>query len=289
MKKVISIMLVLLALVGCSSSHVTKLSAGDDVIFKGPDNVSYTKEDMYDCLKTVDAEVVIQDILEKIALKSPDVDIEDLNKQVDELIELYESMGYESYIISQYGSMDVFRDYYLSELLVQELGKVYVKENYDSLKADKPPVKMQMAIFETVEDAQKCIDDFNNGNTFDMAAVNNNSTNAPASSIYLDSDESLIYEVKDYINSTDTIGVSSIITYTTTSTDSEGKEAETNTYYVLNIESRDPEEFKDEYISLLAMNVSTDTVKSYFLSTHDISFYDQDIYLMVSNAYEVLK
>ncbi|MBO7698422.1 MAG: hypothetical protein J6S38_05255 [Erysipelotrichaceae bacterium] len=290
MKKVISILLVLLALCACANKdNQTKISNGSDVLFSGPDNVSFTKQDLYDAMKTIDSQVVVNDILEHIALKNENVNIEDLNAQVDEIVEMYTSLGYESYIISQYGSMDAFREYYMSSLLVNELSKVYVIENYDKIVSEDSPVKMQMAVFNELADAEKCIANVNNGSTFDMAALNNNSTNTPESAVYSDSDQSLVYDVKEYLNSTDTLGLSSIITYTTSTTGADGAAVETSTYYVLNIESRNVEDFKDDYINLMATYQDADTVKNYYLETHDIAFYDQDIYKLMSSEYEVLK
>ena len=290
MKKVLSIILVLLTLCACAKKdNQTKISNGSDVIFTGPNNVSYTRQDMYDAMKTIDADLIVDDILKHIAMKNDSINIDDLNTQVDELIEMYQSMGYESYIIAQYGSLDAFREYYLSQLLINELSKVYVLENYDKLLSEDAPVKMQMAIFSELADAEKCIEDVNNGSTFDMAAVNNNSTNTPQSTVYSDSDETLVYDVKEYLNSTDTIGLSSIITYTTSAVGADGTTAETNTYYVLNIESRNADDFKDEYVELMSAKQDLSTVENYFLDKHDISFYDQDIYKLMSSEYEVLK
>ena len=66
------------------------------------------------------------------------------------------------------------------------------------------------------------IDEFNNGATFDMAALNNNSQEAAMERVYTDTDSSLVFEVKEYLNNTDTLGVSSIITSTSTTTDTQG-------------------------------------------------------------------
>ncbi|MBQ1567900.1 MAG: hypothetical protein IIZ80_08450, partial [Erysipelotrichaceae bacterium] len=260
-----------------------------DVIFTGPNNVSYTRQDMYDAMKTNDADLIVNDILKHIALKNDNISIDELNTKVDELIDMYQSMGYEAYIIAQYGSMDAFREYYLSQLLVNELSKVYVLENYDRLVSEDTPVKMQMAIFAEQADAEKCIADVNSGSTFDMAAVNNNSTNTPQSNVYSDADETLAYDVKEYLNSTDTLGLSSIITSTNSTVGADGTSVETSTYYVLNIESRNADDFKDEYVEMMAARQELATVKNYFLEKHEISFYDQDLYKLMSAEYEVLK
>ncbi|MCR4634007.1 MAG: membrane lipoprotein lipid attachment site-containing protein [Erysipelotrichaceae bacterium] len=289
MKKIIVILFALLLLAGCSNAnHYSSLSDGDEVIFSGP-NMTYTKNDLYKSLKVSSENAVASDIIDKIALKLDGIDMEDINKQADELIETYQSMGYESYIISSYGSIDAYRKSYISTLLLSELSKAYVNEKFDELSADKKPVKMQLASFANEEDAKKCIEDVNNGSTFDMAAVNNNAANAPQSTVYTDDDTSLAYEVKDYLNSTDTTGVSTIIVSITSAQDASGNISENSTYYVLNVESRNVEDFRDEFIDLLATTVSSDDVRNHFLSSHEIEFFDQDLYKIMTEAFEVLK
>lgn len=285
MKKLLIVLFALLLLAGCSqSSHYSFLSDGDDVLFKGP-KASYTKNDLYKSLKVSGEDGIKQDILDHIALKLDGIDMDALYADADELIENYKSMGYDYYIVSQFGSIDAYRKYYVSTLLVSELAKVYVNENFEELSKDKKPVKMQVASFKTLEDAQKCIEDVNNASTFDMAAVNNNADYAPASTVYTDDDASLALEIKEYLNSTDTLGLSSIIT--SASSDSSSENAET--YYVLNVESRNIEDFKDDFIALLAASESSEDVTKYFLTTHKVEFFDQDLYELMSAAYEELR
>jgi len=198
-------------------------------------------------------------------------------------------MGYEDYIIASYGSMEAYKDSYISTLLFSELSKLYVKDNYDTIIGDDKPVKMAIASFDSEEEALKCIEDVNNGSTFDMAAANNNSINTPSTSVYSDSDQSLVYEVKEYLNSTDKTGLSTVIVNIATSTDADGNQTEKKTYYVLNIESRNADEFKDEYIELKAAETEAETVRNHFMSSHEIKFYDQDLYELMSSTYEVLK
>ena len=289
MKKILIIAFALLMLAGCSdASHYSYLSDGDEVLFTGP-NTTYTKNDLYKSLKLSATEAISSDILDKIALKLDDVDIDAINADADELIETYKSLGYESYIIASYGSIEAYKKSYVSTLLLNELSKAYVKNDFDTLVAEKKPVKMQLASFQSQEDAQKCIDDVANGSTFDMAAVNNNADAAPQSTVYTDDDTSLAFEVKDYLNSTDKTGISSIIVNTKSSQDANGNTTETNTYYVVNVESRNVEDYKDEAIDLFASQASSDDVKKYFISAHDIEFFDQDLYKVMSSAYEELK
>ena len=289
MKKILSVLFVLMLVAGCTgSSSYSSLSDGKDLIFEGP-KTSFTKDDLYKSLKVSSTDAIVNDIMNNIALKY-DIDMEAIEAEADEDINGYVEMGYESYIIAYYGSLEAYRDAYISSILLSKLAEQYVTENYDSMIEEDKPVKMQVASFNTLEEAEACIAEYNSGtSTFDMAALNNNSNEAPQSNIYTDDDSSLVYEIKEYLNSTDTVGVSSVITYTTTTTNDEGNNVDTNTYYVLNIESRDPDEFKDEYISAAAFKASSDSVKEYFLNKHEIKFYDQDLYDLMTSEYEGLK
>jgi hypothetical protein len=289
MKKIIVLLFVLLLMAGCSAdSHLSKVSEGETVLFKGP-NKTFTKQDLYKQLKVTDSGAITTDIMNKIALASADIDMDKINADADELINTYKEMGYEDYIIASYGSMEAYKDSYISTLLFSELSKLYVKDNYDTIIGDDKPVKMAIASFDSEEEALKCIEDFNNGSTFDMAAANNNSINTPSTSVYSDSDQSLVYEVKEYLNSTDKTGLSTVIVNIATSTDADGNQTEKKTYYVLNIESRNADEFKDEYIELKAAETEAETVRNHFMSSHAIKFYDQDLYELMSSTYEVLK
>ncbi|MBQ6560308.1 MAG: hypothetical protein IJL85_05720 [Erysipelotrichaceae bacterium] len=288
MKKILIVFFSLLLIAGCANRNsYSALSDGKDVIYAGPDK-SYTKEDLYKSLKLSSADTIVNDILKNIALKYVD-DLSEIEKEADDIIAEYTEMGYESYIIAYYGSMETFRESYISNMLLNELAKEYVTEKYEELVAEDKPVKMQLASFNTLEEAEKCIEDYNNGSSFDMAALNNNSNEAPQSSIYTDDDSTLVYEVKEYLNSNDATGLSPVIIFATKTTDDEGNDVEESTYYVLNVESRDPAEFKDEYIENAAASASADSVKEYFLNKHQIKFYDQDLYDLVTAQYEGLK
>jgi len=288
MKKVLSVLLALFLVTACSSANMySHVSDENEVIFSGP-NTSYTKADLYQSLKNNSVSAVTNDIFDRLAQTYP-IDMEDLQKQADDFIDLYVSLGYESYLISYYGSLEAYREAYLANLVMGEMAKIYVDENYEKLKSEDLPVKMQVASFSTLEDAQACLHDAENGSTFDMAAVNNNCLSAPEESIYLDSDDTLAYEVKEYLNSTDSTGLSTIITNTASSTDADGNAVENNTYYLLNIISRNADDFKDEYVETAALAQTAETLYDYFLTTHKIQFFDQDLYKQMSEEYEVLK
>ena len=280
MKKVITLLFALLLLVGCSSKGYSKLSDGSEVIFTGPNNESFTKNDLYESLKISSVDAVENDILDKIA-ESEELDLTDVETEADGLVEMYQQLGYETYIIQYYGSIEAFKKYYISSGILTLLTNRYVEENYEIFKASDKPVKMKMASFETEEIANKVIEEVNNGSTFEMACANNGYTSEVSEAIYLDSDSDLDYNVKDYLNSTDTTGLSTVI-----ESDSDD---DTHVYYVLDITDRDVDNFKDEYITEKVADCDSDDVKNYMFNKHDIEFYDQDIYELMKSEYEVFE
>ena len=280
MKKVITLLFALLLLVGCSSKGYSKLSDGSEVIFTGPNNEIFTKNDLYESLKISSVDAVENDILDKIA-ESEELDLTDVETEADGLVEMYQQLGYETYIIQYYGSIKAFKKYYISSGILTLLTNRYVEENYEIFKASDKPVKMKMASFETEEIANKVIEEVNNGSTFEMACANNGYTSEVSEAIYLDSDSDLDYNVKDYLNSTDTTGLSTVI-----ESDSDD---DTHVYYVLDITDRDVDNFKDEYITEKVADCDSDDVKNYMFNKHDIEFYDQDIYELMKSEYEVFE
>lgn len=287
MKKILIALFTLLLLVGCSEKGYSQLSNGNDVIFKGPDMV-YTKNDLYKSLKLISEDAVESDILAKIA-ENLEVDMSDVEEEADEMIELYRTMGYESAIISYYGSIENYRELYINSSIIVKLDETYIEDNFDSLTQEDKPIKMQLAYFNDEESANQLIEKINNGSTFESAAAELGFGSDCSVGVYLDSDSALPIAVKSYLNETATTGVSSVIVSQDSTTDADGNIVTTETYYVLNIVSRDANEFKDEYVNAKLQVIDDEVVKEYLFNNHEIKFFDQDIYEMMKAKYEVLK
>ena len=286
MKKLLITLFALLMLVGCSSKGYSKISDGDEVLFKGPD-ITYTKDELYNSLKKASEESIENDIINKIATKM-NLDLQKVDEEAEEMLQLYKSMGYESAIIAYYGSDESFKQMYINDGILRLLSGKYIDEKYDELISKDKPVKMQLVSFGDEETANKFIEDINSGSTFETAAINNGYTTETTPSVYIDSDD-LVVDVKQYLNETNNLGLSSIITSTSSSTDANGNISNLNTYYVLNIISRDAKEFLDDYKAVKQENLDTVTVKNWLFENHNIEFYDQDIYEMMKSTYEVVK
>ena len=286
MKKLLITLFALLMLVGCSSKGYSKISDGDEVLFKGPD-ITYTKDELYNSLKKASEESIENDIINKIATKM-NLDLQKVDEEAEEMLQLYKSMGYESAIIAYYGSDESFKQMYINDGILKLLSGKYIDEKYDELISKDKPVKMQLVSFGDEETANKFIEDINSGSTFETAAINNGYTTETTPSVYIDSDD-LVVDVKQYLNETNNLGLSSIITSTSSSTDANGNISNLNTYYVLNIISRDAKEFLDDYKAVKQENLDTVTVKNWLFENHNIEFFDQDIYEMMKSTYEVLK
>ena len=287
MKKILITLFTLLILVGCTAQKgYSQLSNGTDVLFKTPDG-EYTKNDLYKSLKVNSEQAIENDILNKIATKL-NVDLADVEKEADDMIEMYKELGYESAIYAYYGSIESFKQMYMTSGVLKKLSEIYIEDNFDKLVEEDKPVKMQMVHFEDEESANNFVNDVNSGSTFETAAINAGYDTECPLSVYLDSDE-LPIELKSYLNTTTENGLSSIITVTNTTSDSEGNPSTNSTYYVLNISSRDVNEFIDDYKATKLESVDAIAVKEYMFSTHDIKFYDQDIYEIMKTQYEVLQ
>ena len=286
MKKLLVVLVTLLALTACASKGYSTVSDSNEVIFKGPDG-NYTKQDLYKSLKILSEQPITLDIINKIA-QIENVDMDEIEKEADDSIQSIIDQGMEFYISYYYGSTEAYKEGLISTLVYEELKKNYILEDYDANLAVDSPVKIQTAYFDIEDDAKKALEEMKAGTTFDSAVVNNGYTLDPQAKVVLDSDD-LPIQVKSYLKETGTVGLSDIITTSTETSDADGNSATTVRYYIVNIVDNDVNNYKDEYLTLKAQSISDDTLINYLFSKYNVKFYDQDLYEIMSNAYEVLK
>lgn len=279
MKKILVALFTLFVLVGCTEKGYSQISNGDDIIFKGQD-IEYKKSDLYKTLKVSSDTVIEDDILRKIAIKL-NVDIDTMSQEAQDEVDMYASLYDEATLMA-------YKEQLISEKILTELTDIYLDENFKELAKEDNPVKMQMVSFADENTANLFIEEVNSGVDFQTAATDNGYQSECPVRVYFDSDITSL-NVKSYINSTASNGLSSIIIETTSSTNENGETVETNTYYVINIESRNAEEFVDDYKTAKLERIGTDGVIEYMFDSHDIKFYDQDLYEKMIAKYEGLK
>lgn len=282
MKKILIILLVALSLVGCTTKGYSKVTDGDTVIIEGP-NKKVTKQEIYESLKSLSSSEYTQDILIKIA-ENVDIDMDEIDKEIQETIDLYISIGYLNESDVEYA-----RSTLKASAVLEKLAEIYVNDNYDEFVENDKPVKMQMVSFYDEETANKFVEDVKAGKSFEEAASDNGYQYDCPIQIFLDSDETLPLNVKSYLNDTASTGLSTIIIVTNTTTDADGNVQSNDTYYILNIISKNPEDYVEEYKTKKIDSVGEDGVINYMFETHDVKFYDQDIYEIMYQNYEVLK
>lgn len=285
MKKILLAMLALLCLCACTSKpEYSKLSDGEDVIYEA-NGKAFTKNDLYKILKVSSKDAIETDILNKIA-EDRGVDVALIKQEADEYVQMYIEYGYESYIISYYGSLEAFKSEYINGEVLYKLSYDYCLDKYDESVAADRPVLMQYAYFDDEETANKVIEDINGGADFEAACEGNGYTYDIPMNVYVDSDSTLPVEIKQYLNSTATTGISTIIPTTVSTQDADGNFNEKSRYYILNIESKNPDEFKEDYIALKQEGVDPDILTANLFSQYDIEYFDQDIYDMMNEEGE---
>lgn len=287
MKKLLVILICLLALAGCSNKPgYAKVSDGDEVIFEGP-NIKYTKEELFDVLKLNSQTALEEEFIEKIA-KDKGIDTESFDNDAQDYVDAMIEYGLESTIISYYGSVEAFKEMYKEQLLETALVKNYVEGKYDEYKTQDSPKLIQTINFEDEETAVKFMNDVNGGMSFEEAATENGYTSDVSSYVVLASD-SLAAGIRDYVDNTDKLGLSTIISDVTSSTDADGNATETTKYYLVNIVENDVENFKEQYIETKASEISLSNILDALLKEYNIEFFDQDLYDIMSAVHEGLK
>lgn len=290
MKKLLIGILSVLLLSACSNSEKVLVSGGDEIIInKEKENV--TKQDLFTSMQNNDySAIIINKLIAKVS-QSEGIDLEEVEKQADERLEMMEQTygSYYSQLEYYYGGKDALKENIVASICSEELANQYIDLNFDQYADENKPVKMQLAYFSDLDTANKVIEEVNAGKDFTEVVSSNGYSSDASAKVYLDSD-SLAIEIKEYLNADTTkIGLSDIINTSTTTTDSTGNEVAETRYYVINIIDRDASNFKDEFIETLLNKFELADAINYFFGKHDIQFYDQRTYDLVSSQYESLK
>lgn len=287
MKKLSLILIALLLLAACGSdNHTSKVSDGDTVIFTGP-NITYTKANLYEDMKLNDiTNYLNNDLILKIAeLEGVDMDAikEEAQAQVDEVVEA----GQEYYINYYYGSVDNYLAQMIPHYAGNELAKKDVENNLTMHEVDYSPFKAQIIYFDDEVLAKATVEEMDKGKELIEAAALNGYEDIIESKIYTLNDD-LPTEIFDYVNNSNA-GDYGLVQAATTITDADGNSVINPRYYIINLISKDVNDFKDDFIDLVLQDVDTDTIVANLLNNYKVSIHDQRVYEVLSAKYEVLK
>lgn len=289
MKKIVLSLVCLGLLAACSSDNGAKVQNGNETVFISQ-NSRYTKQDHFETMKNNDYTAIIGNQIVKKIAELEGVDMEAVNKEADQrLQEMSETYGdYYTQLEQYYGGKENLKANLIASVSAEKLTYQYFDLNFDTLVNENKPVKMQLAYFDTKESAEAALEAINNGSTFDIAVLENGYKTDASPKIYLDGD-ALALEVKTYINADEKTGVSQIITAAVNTTDADGNTVTTTRYYLINVIDRDVNNFKEDFLEVLYTNFDTKESLNHFFAKHDIEFYDQRTYDLLSATYEALK
>ena len=284
MKKILIVLLLAFMLAACAG-HDAAISNGNEVVWTSKDK-TYTKNDLYNDLKSQDyTSVVISSILEKVADKEG-LDLDSFKKEAEDTIQSLIDQGYESYITYYYGSKEEYIKNTITNAILADLANKEATEMFDSYKEEYLPYKAEMAYFSDKEVAQKVVDAVNsNEHTFAYAAQENGFTQAIEANIYTDTSE-LPVEVKEAILSSDKTGILDIVQSSTYTTSADGNSTITPRYYVINVISRNADEFKNEFIEYATSYiVNGDELITKYLKKYNVKIHDQRTYELLKDIY----
>ena len=290
MKKVLLVLVCLLALTACGSDHYSSVSDGSEVIYKTSDGKLFTKENLYESMKNNDVTDLLKiDLIKKLA-NYEGIDMDEIVNSVEEQTNGMVDAGYETFITSYYGTVENYKKSYIANEALNRLIKAEVEANFETYKEDYNPYKAEIVKFDTKEAAQAVIDAVNNSeNTFEYACTNNGYTDEVSEKLYSDKDNDLPAEVKEYVLNAKENGLSGVIEVTTAINDSEGNSSLNNTYYLVNLTSKNVEDFHDEFVSKVVEDIDKDTVINKLLEKYNLEVHDQRIYELLKAQYEAVK
>lgn len=288
MKKILLIITCILLLCGCSNNRKSVVENGDEVLFE-IGKTKYTKDDLYyDMLASAGSGSVLSELQNKI-IEIDNIDTQSIKDDAEEYYNYIAQYG-DDYV-EQYGGKDAIIEMYMNYYIGDAITKNYINNNFDKYASENTPKQIQYVSFENEEDAKTLIKNVKEGNNFDAAAYDLGYTQDCTPVVYTATDLSnLNAQVSEYCTNTTSTGLSDVIVSSTTSTDEDGNEVSTPIYYVVNIVSVNPNDFKDDFMTLLINEGLVDPTEALnnAISQHEVNIYVQSIYDELSAQFESL-
>lgn len=164
MKKIISLLTILLILVGCSSNSSTQITDKDDVLFKIEDT-SVTKGEVYNMLRYQQVGQIIINDAQNMLVESKVELTDEIRAEAQEMLEeSKEQFG--DYFEAYYGSGDdeeLLETVFIPAVRQKKLLENYFEDNKDTIISEADPVKLNILYYDSQETAQNAIDLLNDG------------------------------------------------------------------------------------------------------------------------------
>lgn len=164
MKKIISLLTILLILVGCSLNSSTQISDKDDVLFKIEDT-SVTKGEVYNMLRYQQVGQIIINDAQNMLVESKVELTDEIRAEAQEMLEeSKEQFG--DYFEAYYGSGDdeeLLETVFIPAVRQRKLLENYFEDNKDTIISEADPVKLNILYYDSQETAQNAIDLLNDG------------------------------------------------------------------------------------------------------------------------------
>lgn len=164
MKKIISLLTILLILVGCSSNSSTQITDKDDVLFKIEDT-SVTKGEVYNMLRYQQVGQIIINDAQNMLVESKVELTDEIRAEAQEMLEeSKEQFG--DYFEAYYGRGDdeeLLETVFIPAVRQRKLLENYFEDNKDTIISEADPVKLNILYYDSQETAQNAIDLLNDG------------------------------------------------------------------------------------------------------------------------------
>lgn len=275
MKKILSILLVLMILVGCSSNSSTQITNKDEVLFKIEDE-AVTKGDVYSMLRYQQiGQIIINDAQAKLVESKIEL-TDDLKQEAQTMLDESKSQLGE-FFATYYGDSDdetLIETVFLPATQQKKFLENYFAENQDSIIEEAKPKKVVLLTYETQETAQQVIDKLNAGSSLEdiiteFGANNNAGFNTARESVLAESNLPTV--VVDFLNSDE--GKTKEYSKTPL-VDASGTK-----YYVVKLVEDNASVLVDEYkASFLTDQAAANKVMVEYFKNANFEVYDQAIY-----------
>lgn len=271
MKKILVSACALALLAGCSDASAKVANGSETVMTVGTQ--TFTKADVYSMmLNSVGGDEVYNDTMAYISEQEVEV-TDEMKEEAKNMIDFY-NMLYGSQFSEYLKTSGMSEDEYLENVVIpsqrqEALPKKYIEEHFDELVATYDPIQVIVLSFTAEEDAKNALTALKDGSlTAAEAASQNNSSSAGTEEVVTNS--SMTYD-------------SAVMSVIRSGTVDDGwvevPSSDGATFYLVNIVSKTPADFKDAAITALAgITAVTSAANDHYLRTYNFHVYDINIY-----------